>query len=299
VSTVRFSGSLVALITPFKEGSGEIDEEKLRALVEYHVRNGTNGLVPCGTTGESVTQSEEEHERVVKIVVETAAGRLPVVAGAGTNSTAKTIKYAKEARKAGADGILVVTPYYNKPTQQGLYLHYEAVARAVDIPIVVYNVPGRTSVNLLPETLARLAKIDTIVGVKEASGSMDQVSQIVQSCGPDFAVLSGDDSLTLPILALGGHGIISVVANIAPRAMSDLVASYRAGDVDRARELHYQLFDLCRAMFIETNPIPVKTAAGLLGLCSPTMRLPMCPMSEGNLKRLKDVIAACKLVQEA
>mgnify|MGYP005846265453 CR=1 FL=1 len=295
--SVRFSGSLVALITPFKDG--EVDEEKLRSLVEYHVRNGTDGLVPCGTTGESVTLGEEEHERVVKIVIETAAGRLPVIAGAGTNSTAKTIKYAKEAKRAGADGILVVTPYYNRPTQQGLYLHYEAIAKAVDVPIVVYNVPSRTSVNLLPETLARLAKIDTIVAVKEASGSMDQVSQIVESCGPGFAILSGDDSLTLPMLALGGVGVISVVANVAPSAMAELVRSYRSGNVARARELHYQLFGLCRAMFIETNPIPVKTAAGLLGLCSSEMRLPLCPMSEGNLKKFREVLEACKLVQEA
>ena len=297
MGTYRFSGSLVAMITPFKEASGELDEDALRRLVEYHVRNGTNGLVPCGTTGESVTLDEEEHNRVIQIVVETAAGRVPVIAGTGTNSTAKTIKYSKHAKELGADGLLVVTPYYNRPTQQGLYLHYEAIAKAVDLPIVVYNVPSRTGTNLLPETLARLAKIENVVAVKEAAGSMDQVSQIVSTCPPDFAVLSGDDSLTLPMLALGGAGVISVVANIAPRAMSNLVAAHRGGDAARARDLHYRLFDLCRAMFLETNPIPVKTAAGLLGLCSPRMRLPMCPLGDANLPKLKQALAACDLVQ--
>jgi 4-hydroxy-tetrahydrodipicolinate synthase len=219
------------------------------------------------------------------------------VAGAGTNSTAKSIKLAKEARHAGADAILVVTPYYNRPTQQGLFLHYEAIAEAVDIPIVVYNVPSRTGTNLLPDTLARMSKIPQIVAVKEASGSMDQVSQIIRDCRPDFAVLSGDDSLTLPILSLGGHGIISVVANIAPRAMSDLVALYRAGKIAEARALHYQLFELCRTMFVETNPIPVKAAAGMLGLCSGEMRLPMCPPSEASAKRIKSVVDSCSLVQ--
>ncbi len=297
MGTYRFSGSLVAMITPFKESTGELDEDALRRLVEYHVRNGTNGLVPCGTTGESVTLDDDEHNRVIQIAVETAAGRIPIVAGTGTNSTAKSIKYSQHAKELGADGLLVVTPYYNRPTQQGLYLHYEAIAKAVDLPIVVYNVPSRTGTNLLPDTLARLAKLDTVVAVKEAAGSMDQVSQIVSSCPPDFAVLSGDDSLTLPMLALGGAGVVSVVANIAPRAMSDLVAAYRGGDDARARDLHYTLFDLCRAMFLETNPIPVKTAAGLIGLCSPKMRLPMCPLGEANLPKLKAAIAACDLVQ--
>jgi|DewCreStandDraft_1066081.scaffolds.fasta_scaffold00833_13 4-hydroxy-tetrahydrodipicolinate synthase len=292
-----FAGSYVALITPFKDG--QIDEPRLRALIEYQIRNGTNGLVPCGTTGESATLTEEEHERVIAIAIETAARRVPVIAGTGTNDTAKTIRYTKAAERAGADGVLIVTPYYNKPTQQGLYLHYEAVARATNLPIILYNVPGRTSVNLLPETVARLARIPNIVGIKEASGNMDQVSQIIASCGPDFLVFSGDDSLTLPILALGGVGVISVVANIAPRAMADLVAAYRAGDVARARRLHYELFDLCRAMFLETNPIPVKTAAGILGLCRDEMRLPLCPMSEANRQKLEAVLRACPHVQPA
>jgi 4-hydroxy-tetrahydrodipicolinate synthase len=283
-----FSGCLVAMITPFQ--NGEVDEAALRGLVQFHLRNGTNGLVPCGTTGESVTMTEEEQLRVIEVVVEEVNGRIPVIAGTGTNGTAKTIKLTKAAQKLGADGALLVTPYYNKPTQQGLFLHFEAVARATDLPLVLYNVPGRTSVNMAPETVARLAKIPTIVGIKEAAGNMDQVSQIIGSCPHDFAVLSGDDSLTLPMLALGGVGVISVVGNIAPAAMTELVRSYRAGNVARARELHYQLFDLCRAMFLETNPIPVKTAAGLLGLCSAEMRLPLCPIADSNRAKLEEAL---------
>jgi 4-hydroxy-tetrahydrodipicolinate synthase len=283
------------MITPFRDG--QVDEAALRGLVRFHLKNGTDGLVPCGTTGEAVTMTEEEQLRVVEIVVEEVNGRIPVIAGTGTNSTAKTIKMTKLMKKAGADGALIVTPYYNKPTQQGLYLHFEAVAKETDLPIVLYNVPGRTSVNMLPETVSRLAKIPSIVGIKEASGSMDQVSQIIESCRPDFAVLSGDDSVTLPLLALGGVGIISVVGNIAPAAMAELVRSFRAGNVARAREIHYQIFDLCRAMFIETNPIPVKTAAGILGLCSDDMRLPLSPMSEANRRKLEQAMAESPVLQ--
>ena len=283
-----FSGCLVAMITPFR--NGEVDEPALRGLVQFHLRNGTDGLVPCGTTGESVTMTEEEQLRVIEVVVDEVNGRIPVIAGTGTNGTAKTIKLTKAAQKLGADGALLVTPYYNKPTQQGLFLHFEAVARATDLPLVLYNVPSRTSVNMAPETVARLAKIPTIVGIKEAAGNMDQVSQIIGSCPDEFAVLSGDDSLTLPMLALGGVGVISVVGNIAPAAMTELVRSYRAGNVARARELHYQLFDLCRAMFLETNPIPVKTAAGLLGLCSSELRLPLCPIADSNRTKLEEAL---------
>jgi 4-hydroxy-tetrahydrodipicolinate synthase len=283
-----FSGCLVAMITPFR--NGEVDEPALRGLVQFHLRNGTDGLVPCGTTGESVTMTEEEQLRVIEVVVEEVNGRIPVIAGTGTNGTAKTIKLTRAAQKLGADGALLVTPYYNKPTQQGLFLHFEAVAKATDLPLVLYNVPSRTSVNMAPETVARLAKIPTIVGIKEAAGNMDQVSQIIGSCPDDFAVLSGDDSLTLPMLALGGVGVISVVGNIAPAAMTELVRSYRTGNVTRARELHYQLFDLCRAMFLETNPIPVKTAAGLLGLCSPELRLPLCPIADSNRAKLEEAL---------
>lgn len=290
-----FPGCLVAMITPFRDG--QVDEAALRNLVQFHLKNGTDGLVPCGTTGESVSMTEEEQLRVIEIVVEEVNGKIPVIAGTGTNGTAKTIKLTKQAQKIGADGALLVTPYYNKPTQQGLFLHFEAVAKATDLPLILYNVPSRTSVNLLPETVARLAKIPTIAGIKEASGSMDQVSQIVESCHPDFAVLSGDDSLTLPLLALGGVGVISVVGNIAPAAMSELVRAYREGRVARARELHYQLFDLCRAMFLETNPIPVKTAAGILGLCRDELRLPMCPIGEPNRVKLEAALKASPVLQ--
>jgi 4-hydroxy-tetrahydrodipicolinate synthase len=292
-----FSGCLVAMITPFRDGA--VDEAALRRLVQFHLKNGTDGLVPCGTTGESVSMTEDEQLRVIEIVVEEVNHRIPVVAGTGTNGTAKTVKLTKAAEKIGADGALLVTPYYNKPTQQGLFLHFEAVAKETELPLVLYNVPSRTSVNLLPETVARLAKIPTVAAIKEASGSMDQVSQIIESCRPDFAVLSGDDSLTLPMLALGGVGVVSVVGNIAPAAMSELVRSYRAGNVARARELHYQLFDLCRTMFIETNPIPVKTAAGILGLCSSEMRLPMCPISEANYKKVEAALRGAPVLQAA
>ncbi|MCL4508580.1 MAG: 4-hydroxy-tetrahydrodipicolinate synthase, partial [Chloroflexi bacterium] len=284
-----FAGSFVALITPFKDG--HVDVKRLEELVEFQIKNGTNGLVPCGTTGESVTMTEEEDQLVVRTVIEVAAGRVPVVAGTGSNDTESAVEYTRAARKLGADGALVVTPYYNKPTQEGLYRHFEAIASSVDLPIVLYNVPSRTSVNMLPETVARLARLDTVVAIKEASGSMDQVSAIVQSCGPDFAVLSGDDSLTLPILALGGRGVISVVANVAPEPVAAMVAAFLQGNSAVARDLHYRLFDLCRAMFIETNPIPVKTAASLMGLCSSDLRLPLCEMSEGNVNRLREAMA--------
>jgi 4-hydroxy-tetrahydrodipicolinate synthase len=292
-----FSGCLVAMITPFRDGA--VDEPALRRLVQFHLKHGTDGLVPCGTTGESVSMTEDEQCRVIEIVVDEVNGKIPVIAGTGTNSTAKTIKLTKHAQEIGADGALLVTPYYNKPTQQGLYLHFEAVARETDLPLVLYNVPGRTSVNLLPETVARLAKIPTIVGIKEASANMDQASQIVSSCRPDFALLSGDDSLTLPLLSLGGVGIISVVGNIAPAPMVELVSSYRSGNVARARELHYAMFDLCRAMFLETNPIPVKTAAAMLGLCGPELRLPLCPLADANRQKLETALRDCAVLQTA
>jgi 4-hydroxy-tetrahydrodipicolinate synthase len=283
------------MITPFKDG--KVDEQGVADLVEFQLRNGTNGLVPCGTTGEAVTLSDEEHLRVVEITIETARGRVPVVAGTGTNSTEKTIKTTKAVAKIGADAALVVTPYYNKPTPEGLFQHYKAINDAVDLPIVAYNVPTRTSVNMSAETTLRISGLPNVIAVKEASGSMDQVSEILQDAAPDFAVMSGDDSVTLPLLALGGTGVVSVVANIAPAAMSDLVAAFHAGDVARARELHHQIFGLCRAMFIETNPIPVKTAAGMLGLCSDELRLPLVALSDGNRAKLKAALDSCPLIQ--
>ncbi|MFZ1058361.1 MAG: 4-hydroxy-tetrahydrodipicolinate synthase [Candidatus Rokuibacteriota bacterium] len=283
-----FQGSLVALVTPFRDG--QVDEPKLRELVEFHVGNGTDAIIPCGTTGESPTLSHDEHKRVVEVVIEAARGRVPVVAGTGSNSTTEAIDLTAHARKAGAAGALVVNPYYNKPTQEGLYRHFSAIAEAVDIPILVYNIQSRTAVNVETDTLARLAKIPNIVGVKEASGSLDQMTQVILACGPDFSVLSGDDNLTLPLMAVGGRGVVSVVANIVPRDTAEMAHAALEGDWKRARDLFHRLFPLCRAMFIETNPIPVKEAMAMLGMIAPEFRLPLCRMADPNRERLKTVL---------
>ena len=284
-----FSGSLVAMVTPFR--NGKVDEAKIRELVEFHVVNGTDALVPCGTTGESPTLSHDEHKRVVEIVVEAAAGRVPVVAGTGSNSTAEAIDLTRHAERAGARGALVVNPYYNKPTQEGLYRHFRAVAECTALPILVYNIQGRTAVNVETDTMARLARdAKNIVGVKEASGSLDQMSQVIAACGPDFAVISGDDNVTLPLMAIGGAGVISVIANIVPRETADLTHAALDGDWKRARELHYRLFPLARAAFLETNPIPIKEAMAMAGMLEPEFRLPMCRMSDANRERLRAVL---------
>src|SRR5215217_696723 len=286
----RFTGAFTALITPVR--NDEIDEPGLRGLVEFQIRNGIDGLVPCGTTGESVTMTDFEHDRVIDIVVDQAAGRVPVIAGTGTNNTRATIEHTRYARAAGADGALVVVPYYNKPTQEGMFRHYAAIAEATDLPIILYNVPGRTGVNMTPETVVRLSTIPAIAGIKEASGNLDQVSQIAIETRPDFALLSGDDSLTLPIMSVGGHGVVSVVSNIVPDAVASLTGACLRGDFAAARTTHQRLFDLCRAMFIENNPTAVKTAAGLLGLCSGELRLPMTEMTEANRRRLESALQA-------
>ncbi len=284
-----FNGSMVAVVTPFKEG--KVDEKKLRELVDFHMKNGTDALVPCGTTGESATLSFEEHEKVVEVVIDQAKGKVPVIAGTGSNNTEEALKLTKHAKEAGADGALVITPYYNKPTQKGMYLHFEKIAKEVDIPIVLYNVPGRTSVNLLPETVAKLSKIENIVGIKEASGDLKQASDIVGLCGDKFDLISGDDFIVLPMLALGGKGVISVVANLVPAEMADLIDEFNKGNLEKARETHYKIFPLCKAMFIETNPGPVKTAMALQGLLdTPELRLPLAPMSEENVEKLKKVL---------
>ncbi|MBI3029147.1 MAG: 4-hydroxy-tetrahydrodipicolinate synthase [Candidatus Rokubacteria bacterium] len=283
-----FQGSLVALVTPFRDG--KVDEPRLRELVEFHVANGTDAIIPCGTTGESPTLSHDEHKRVVEIVIEAARRRVPVVAGTGSNSTAEAIDLTAHARKAGAAGALVVNPYYNKPTQEGLYRHFRAIAEAVDIPILVYNIQSRTAVNVETDTLARLAKIPNIVGVKEASGSLDQMTQVILACGPDFSVLSGDDNLTLPLMAVGGRGVVSVVANIVPRDTAEMTHAALEGDWKRARDLFHRLFPLCRAMFIETNPIPVKEAMAMLGMIAPEFRLPLCRLADANRERLKTIL---------
>lgn len=277
-------GSMVALVTPFK--GEKLDEQKLKDLVEFHIQNGTKAIVPCGTTGESATLSYEEHDKVIEIVVKQAKKRITVIAGTGSNNTKEAIRLTRHAKEVGADAALLISPYYNRPTQQGLYLHFKAVAEAVDIPIVLYNIASRTGVNIEPETVAELAKIKNIVGIKESSGNLDQMSRIIQLCPENFSLISGDDSLTLPIMAIGGVGIISVVANIVPRDVADMVDSFMSGDLRHARKMHYKLLPLVKAMFVETNPIPVKTAMGLLGMIESGLRLPMCAMKEENAVKL-------------
>lgn len=294
--SARFQGSFVALVTPFR--NGKIDEAKVRELVELHVGHGTDGLVPCGTTGESPTLSHDEHKRVVELALETARGRIPVIAGTGSNSTAEAIDLTTHAERAGAAGALVVNPYYNKPTQEGLYRHFRAVAESVAIPILVYNIQGRTAVNVETPTLERLVRdAKNVAGVKEASGSLDQMSQVIAACGPDFSVLSGDDNITLPLLAIGGHGVVSVIANIVPRETAEMVHAALDGDWKRARELHYRLFPLARAAFLETNPIPIKEAMAMAGMLEPEFRLPMCRMSDANRERLRAVLKPYALVK--
>jgi 4-hydroxy-tetrahydrodipicolinate synthase len=283
---VKLSGSLVALVTPF-EGN-QLDSEGLARNIEFLLANATAGLVPCGTTGESPTLSHEEWEKVIAMTAATARGRVPVVAGTGTNDTAKTIALTRQAEQLRADGALVVTPYYNKPTQEGLYRHFRAVAESVGIQIVIYNAPGRTGVNVLPETVERLARdCPNIAAVKEASGSIDQTSEILMRCGDRVTVLSGDDSLTLPILAAGGKGVISVIANIAPKDVAALCSSCLAGRASEALRLHQKLFPLARAMFVETNPIPIKTAMNALGMPAGELRLPLCEPSPANRQRIE------------
>ena len=284
-----FRGSIVAVVTPFR--NGRIDEKKLGELIEFQIKNGSSGIVPCGSTGESATLSFEEHERVIEVTVGKAAGRVPVIAGTGSNSTEEAIALTKQAVKAGVDASLQISPYYNRPTQKGLYEHFKAVAQSVKIPIVLYNIAGRTGVNIEPETMAKLANdCKNIIAVKEASGNLDQMSRIKALCPDNFELISGDDSLTLPVLSIGGTGIISVAANIVPRDVADLVGAFEKGDIGRARQLHYKLLPLVKALFIETNPIPVKTALGLLGMCEPDLRLPMCEMLPENLEKLKKAL---------
>lgn len=283
-----FSGSMTAIVTPFK--NNRLDEKAFKGLIEFQVKNGTDGIVPCGTTGESATLSYEEHERVVELAIEAVNRRIPVIAGTGSNSTAETIMLTKHAEKAGADAALLITPYYNKPTQEGLYQHYKAVADEVKIPIILYNVPSRTGVNMLPETAARLSEIKNIIGIKEATGNLQQVSDTIELCRKGFIILSGDDFTTLPILAIGGHGVISVTSNIAPKDVNQMCDSFFAGDIERAKKLHYKLQPLHRAMFIETNPMPVKTALAMMGKIEEEFRLPLVKMGEANRKKLEKVM---------
>ncbi|MBE9551545.1 MAG: 4-hydroxy-tetrahydrodipicolinate synthase [Desulfobacterales bacterium C00003106] len=287
-------GAIVAIVTPFRDG--KVDEEGLRNLIEFQLENGTDAIVPCGTTGESATLDHAEHKMVVETTIDAVHGRVPVIAGTGSNSTAETIELTKHARSAGADAALVITPYYNKPTQEGLFQHFKAVSDACSFPMVLYNVPGRTSVNMLPATVARTAELDDVIGIKEATGSMQQASDIISLCGDKITLLSGDDFTAFPLLSIGGKGVISVVANVAPRDMADMVDAFEAGDMDKARGLHYKLFPLNKAMFYETNPIPAKTTLALMGKISGELRLPMFQMSEANLAKLKKTLTEYGLI---
>jgi 4-hydroxy-tetrahydrodipicolinate synthase len=283
-----FSGTFTALVTPFR--NGEVDVEALEGMVELQIQHGVSGLVPCGTTGETPAMSEAEDRVVVETVVRMAAGRVPVIAGTGSNSTDMAIKYTRMAQEVGADASLQVAPYYNKPTQEGLFRHFAAISESTELPLVLYNIPGRTGVTISTETMGRLAEIPTIVGVKDSTLSMNMISDVIDLCGEEFDVLSGDDPMTLPLIALGGRGVISVASNVAPGAVSDMVRALLEGDSERGRELHYELLPLFRALFVETNPIPVKTAASLLGLCSDEMRLPLVPMGGENLRVLQETL---------
>jgi 4-hydroxy-tetrahydrodipicolinate synthase len=284
-----FKGSITAIVTPFH--NGKVDEKKLRQLIDFQIKNQTSGILPCGTTGESATLSFDEHEKVIEITIDQVNKRVPVIAGTGSNSTEEAIMLTKQAASAGSDASLQVSPYYNRPTQKGLYEHFKAIAQSVRIPIILYNIAGRTGVNIEPDTIAKLAHdCKNIVAVKEASGSLDQMSRIKQLCPKEFDLISGDDSLTLPVLSIGGTGVISVVANIVPQDVANLVSAFEKNDFKKARELHYKLLPLIKALFLETNPIPVKTAMGLLGMCQPDLRLPMCSMSEENLEKLKKAL---------
>ena len=284
-----FKGVFVAIVTPFK--NGKIDEEALRGLIDFQIAGGVDGIVPCGTTGESATLNHEEHDQVIRIAVDACKGKASVLAGTGSNSTQEAIQLSRNAKNAGADGLLQITPYYNKPNQEGLYHHFSSIADAVDLPIVLYNVPSRTSVNMVPETVVRLAKIEKIVGIKEASGSLQAISKIIDNCGKDFTVLSGDDPLLWPILAIGGKGVISVTANILPAKVAALCKAAAIGDIAEARSRHYELMDINDSLFIDTNPIPVKAALHLMGKIENELRGPLIKLSKDTLERLKKAMA--------
>ena len=284
----QFAGLTVALVTPFKNGA--VDEDALKRLVDFHVEQGTDTLSPCGTTGESPTLTHDEHDRVIAIVCRHAAGRIKVMAGTGSNSTAEAVRLTKHAKEAGADGALLVAPYYNKPTQEGFYQHYKAVAETVDIPIVVYNIPGRSAKNIEPDTICRLGEIPNIVAVKESTGSMDQSSAILS--GSELTILSGDDSITLPLMSIGGSGVVSVVGNIIPQDVKSLIAAFDSGDIADAQKWHHKLFPLCRDMLgLATNPIPIKAAMQLLGRDTGEVRLPMTPLDDAAKTKLQQTLS--------
>lgn len=295
MTTGRFHGAFTALVTPFK--NGKIDEEAYREFIEWQIEQGIDGLVPCGTTGESATMTHDEHEAAIRICVEQVNKRVPVIAGAGSNNTREAIPLTQFAKNVGADAALHITPYYNKPTQEGLYQHFKTICSEVSMPVILYNVPGRTGCNMLPETIGRLARdFSNIVGIKEATGSMKQGSEVVQSCPEGFSVLSGDDFTALPLWSVGGCGVISVTANIAPKRMASMWQAFKAGDLKKALEIHNTLFPLHRAMFIESNPIPVKTALGIMGRMSEEMRLPLYKLSSEHRDALVNELRKQQLI---
>jgi 4-hydroxy-tetrahydrodipicolinate synthase len=289
-----FSGSIVALVTPFRDG--QIDEDAYRRLIEFQIAGGTSAICPCGTTGESATLDFEEHKRAIDIAVDAVKKRVPIIAGTGSNSTSEAIELTRHAKDAGVDATLQVAPYYNKPSQEGLYRHFKAIAEAVPLPQVLYNMPGRTGINMLPSTVARLAELKEIVAIKEASANLEQMAEIISLAGDKIILLSGDDTLTLPVLAIGGKGVISVAANIVPADTSNLVKAWEKGNLKEAADLYYKLLPLCQAMFYETNPVPVKTSLALMGMISDEMRLPLAPLSQANLDKLKSALKAYGLI---
>ncbi len=292
--TTHFSGSMVALITPFK--NGKVDEKSLRSLIDWQIKSGTDVIVPCGTTGESATLSHEEHDQVIEITVDQVNGRAKVLAGTGSNSTEEAIRLTEEAKAVGADGALMVCPYYNKPTQDGLYQHFKAIASKVDFPIVLYNIPGRTGINMIPETVAKLALIENIVGIKEATGSLIQASEVIAASPKNFSLLSGEDALNWPLYGIGARGAISVTANILPKLCAEMWDANAKGNFKRCQKLHYDLLEINQVLFVETNPIPIKTALALMGKCSNEFRLPLCEMKKENKEKLKKVLKKHRLI---
>jgi 4-hydroxy-tetrahydrodipicolinate synthase len=289
-----FNGALTALVTPFRDG--EVDARALRDLIEWQIQSGIDGLFPCGSTGESATLTHAEHDSVIKLTIEQVRKRVPVLAGTGSNSTAEAIRLTAAAREMGADGAVLLSPYYNKPTQEGIFRHYKTIAASVDLPLFVYNIPGRTASNIAPETFARLSEVKNIAGIKEASGSMDQTSDILKLCGDRLAIFSGDDALAVPLIALGAKGVMSTCSNVVPREMHDLAAAALAGDFAKAREIHFSLLPLMRSLFVETNPIPIKQALAFMGKCANELRMPLVPMTAGPAENLLVAMKGLRLV---
>ena len=291
----RFHGAYVAIITPFIDGC--LDEKGFVDLIEFQIAAGTHGIVPCGTTGESATLDFAEHKRVIDLTVKTVAGRVPVIAGTGANNTLEAIELTASAKDSGADAVLSVTPYYNKPNAEGLYQHFKAIAEAVDIPMFLYNVPGRTAINMMPETVARLSHVDNIIGIKEAGGSLEQVTDIIRLCPEEFIVLSGDDFTSMPTVLVGGKGVISVISNVYPKGMADMMAAALSGDLKTARDLHYRMYPLMKALFCAPNPVPAKIGVELLGkIRSGLPRLPLAPLDEAGIEKMKSAMAGLGLI---